>query len=106
MGADNNSLSFPNYQLIANSHDIKYFKVNKHMNLRNNIKRVLEYKGPCICELIMDSSQEQMPKAINRRDSQGKFIATTFEDMWPFLSKKEMSESTYDYYIKNLKKGD
>jgi len=107
MGSDRNSgLSFPDYKIIARSYDIKYLKVNNHMNLRNNIKKVLEYKGPCICELIMDTSQEQMPKAINRRNSQGKSIPTTFEDMFPFLSKKEIDESTYDYYIKKLKKGD
>ena len=107
MGSDSNSgLSFPDYKIIAKSYDIKYLKVYNHMNLHNNIKKILEYKGPYICELIMDTSQEQMPKAINRRNSQGKSIPTTFEDMFPFLSKKEIDESTYDYYIKKLKKGD
>ena len=52
----------------------------------------------------MDSSQEQMPKAINRRDANGKSAPTTFEDMHPFLSKQELFESTFNFYKKNIQR--
>ena len=43
-------------------------------------------------------------KAINRRDSSGKSIPTTFEDMHPFLLKKELLESTFKYYKQNIER--
>ena len=46
-----------------------------------------------ICELILDKEQEQMPKAINKRTSDGKSIPTTFEDMYPFLPKNELKSN-------------
>ena len=52
-------------------------------------------KGASICELIMDPNEEQIPKAINKRSPEGKSVPTRFEDMYPFLSKKELSSNSY-----------
>ena len=41
----------------------------------------------------MDPEQEQMPKAINKRDKNGKTIPTAFENLYPFLDEKEISAS-------------
>ena len=98
-------LSFPNYKFISNSYKIKYFKINNHYNLKRNLKNIINYNGPVICELIMDNAQEQMPKAINKRNKIGKSVATTFEDMYPFISKKEIDESTFNHYMQSLNKG-
>ena len=42
----------------------------------------------------MDPDEEQIPKAINRRDNTGKSIPTEFEDMYPF-TKKELNSSNF-----------
>ena len=63
-----------------------------------------QIKSAVICELIMDHSQEQMPKAINKRLPNGKTIATVFEDMYPFLKKEELLEASYENFIKEKKK--
>ena len=52
----------------------------------------------------MDNEQEQMPKAINRRNSEGISVPTTFEDMYPFLSKKELIKSSYDFFTKHKRR--
>ena len=39
-------------------------------------------------ELMIDPDQQHIPKAINRRDNTGKTIPSNFEDLYPFLSKK------------------
>ena len=36
------------------------------------------------------------PKAINRRNNLGKSIPTEFEDMYPFLPKKELNSNNLD----------
>ncbi len=97
MGADNSSgLTFPNYYEIAKSHKISYQKIKSHKNLNRNINQILKSKKSIICELIMNPDEEQIPKAINRRNDLGKSIPTEFEDMYPFLPRKELSSNNLD----------
>jgi acetolactate synthase I/II/III large subunit len=94
MGSDYESgLSFPNYELISKSHSIKYFKISDTKKIKNLVSKILKINEPVICELILDSEQEQMPKAINRRTLDGRSIPTTFEDMYPFLPKNELKSN-------------
>ena len=97
MGADNSSgLSFPNYNEIAKAHKILYQKIKSHKDLSKSIKKILKNKRATICELIMNPNEEQIPKAINRRNELGKSIPTEFEDMYPFLPRKELSSNNLD----------
>tara|TARA_Y100000590_G_scaffold397505_1_gene479115 strand:- start:27 stop:1805 length:1779 start_codon:yes stop_codon:yes gene_type:complete len=97
MGADNNSgLSFPDYKKISKSHNIFYKKIKNHKNLKTQIKKILNNKNAVICELIMDPNEEQIPKAINKRNAAGKTIPTDFEDMYPFLPRNELSSNNLD----------
>jgi hypothetical protein len=41
----------------------------------------------------MDPNEEQIPKAINRRNTEGKSVPTKFEDMYPFLSQEEIESN-------------
>jgi acetolactate synthase-1/2/3 large subunit len=94
MGSNYDSgLSFPNYKLLSRSHNIKYFKISDTKKIKNTISNILKINEPVICELILDSEQEQIPKAINKRTSDGKSIPTTFEDMYPFLPKNELKSN-------------
>ncbi|MAR77936.1 MAG: hypothetical protein CMD43_03215 [Gammaproteobacteria bacterium] len=94
MGSNSKTgLSFPNYKKIADSHNIKYFKISSNKDLDKNIREILKGNYPTICELIIDHNQEQMPKAINKRLPDGKSVATTYEDMYPFLSSDEIKEN-------------
>jgi acetolactate synthase-1/2/3 large subunit len=94
MGSNSKSgLSFPEYKKIADAHKIKYKKILNNKNLKSNLKKILLGNKPIICELMLDHNQEQMPKAINKRTSDGKSVPTKYEDMYPFLSAKEMNEN-------------
>ncbi len=94
MGSNSKTgISFPNYELLAKSHKIKYFKISNSNNLENKIKKTLSGNKPVICELILDHNQEQMPKAINKRKPDGRSEPTKYEDMYPFLSSDEIKEN-------------
>ena len=94
MGSNSKSgISFPNYKKIAQSHKIKYTKISNNKNLKSKIKKVLLGNKPIICELMLDHEQVQMPKAINKRMPNGKFVPTKFEDMYPFLTSEEIQEN-------------
>ena len=97
MGADKNSgLSFPDYSKIAKSHKMRYFKLTNHKNLNNILKKILNDKKSVICEIMMNPNEEQIPNAINRRDDKGKSLPTEFEDMYPFLPRKELKDNYLD----------
>ena len=97
MGSNSKSgISFPNYKEIAASHKIKYTKILSNKNLKKKLSKVLAGNKPIICELMMDHDQEQMPKAINKRIPGGKTVATKYEDMYPFLSEKELNSNNYE----------
>lgn len=96
MGADKGSgLSFPNYKILAQAHNIKYEKISNHINLDKKIKKILSSKTAVICELMMNPDEEQIPKAINRRNKEGKSIPTDFDDMYPFLQREEINSNRY-----------
>jgi acetolactate synthase-1/2/3 large subunit len=96
MGSNKSSgLTFPNYQKIAEAHNISFIKIKNHTELKKQINKINEKKEPLICELIMSPSQPQIPKMVNRRTPDGKIsINTDYEDLYPFLDldvlKKEL----------------
>ena len=98
MGADKKSgISFPNYKAIANAHDMIYKKITNHKNLKKELSKILNLKNAVICELIMSPNEEQIPKAVNRRDPvTGISMPAKLEDMYPFLSKDELSSNNLD----------
>ncbi len=97
MGADSSSgLSFPNYSQIAKSHKIDYQKINNHKDLIKNIVKIIKKKKAIICEIMMNPDEEQIPKAINRRNEFGRSIPTEFEDMYPFLPREELNSNNLD----------
>ena len=96
MGSTKSSgLSFPDYKKIANSHKLNYFLIKNQNGMNYKIDKILKTKKPLICEILMDPNEEQIPKAINKKDSSGKSIPTVFEDMYPFLSRLEFKKNLY-----------
>ena len=49
--------------------------------------------GSALIELMIDPDQQHVPKAINKRDENGKTVQSSFEDMYPFLSQDEVNEN-------------
>ncbi len=96
MGSTKSSgLSFPDYRKIANSHKLNYHLIKNQDNINNKIDKILKIKKPLICEILMDPNEEQIPKAINKKNSDGKSIPTVFEDMYPFLGRLEFKKNLY-----------
>lgn len=94
MGATKESgLSFPDMLKIAEAHEIPAIRLHSQKGLREQVRQVLDQPGPFICEIMMAHDQEQIPKAINRRLSDGTLRQTTLEDLYPFLDPKEVEEN-------------
>ena len=57
------------------------------------IKEVLNNNDPVICEVKLDPSFGFVPKASSTKLPDGTFVSRPLEDMWPFLSRKELKEN-------------
>ncbi len=94
MGVDGETgLSFPDFLKIADAHNISSVRLDSHAGLKEKMQAFLNSSGPGLCEIIMDHDQQQMPKAINRRNADGTMSPTALEDMYPYLDKAELKEN-------------
>ena len=93
MGSGKESLSFPDFQMVADAFGIPAVKIESQQNLESHLKSVLRWEGPVVCEIVMDASQEQAPRALNRRLPDGSMQPTALEDAFPFLDPKEIQEN-------------
>jgi len=94
-GADKASgIGFPNFELIAKSFELEFFKIDSLEKL-NNIKDILNYPYPLLCEVIVDPNQDFEPKLVSKLLEDGGFETPSLEDMYPFLSAEEMESNRY-----------
>jgi len=89
-GVDYSSgLSFPDSEKIANAYGIKYLSVSKNENIESVIQEFINYnEGPIILEIFC-CIQGRVPRLNAIKNEDGTFTNRPFEDMDPFLDRKE-----------------
>jgi acetolactate synthase-1/2/3 large subunit len=91
-GSDNESdLSFPNSEKIANAYGINYICARKNEDLEQVFENFLNSKSAVICE-VFSCIQQRVPKLSAVKNDDGTFTSRPFEDMEPFLSRKEFEK--------------
>lgn len=94
VGSDKTSgLTLPDIQKIAKSYNIASSKIINQKNLEKEVNKVLNSKGPFICEVIIDPKQQTQPKVSSKKLANGSMMSMPLENMWPFLSDKEIKEN-------------
>jgi acetolactate synthase-1/2/3 large subunit len=93
MGSEDKDLTFPSFKVLSEAFSLPYRIIDGNDNLNKKISEFLKIKGPAICELVLDPEQPQVPKHINRKDENGNVITSKFEELYPFLPKKELKEN-------------
>lgn len=91
VGADKNTgLTNPDFKFLSLSHHIKYEFIRSNKNLKDKIQKVLNIKGPVLCEVNISYFQKRTPKASSYIDKDGYIKSKPLEDMYPFLSEDEI----------------
>ena len=94
-GADSSSgVEFPDFSRLAEAFSLRYFCLD-HVNSLSAIPEILQTKGPLLCEVVVDPDQDFQPKLISKMRTDGSFHTPSLEDMYPFLSKDEMTNNIY-----------
>jgi acetolactate synthase-1/2/3 large subunit len=93
IGSNNKSgISSPNFTKLAEAYGFKTFKLKNNTELEDNINLVLNTEGPVLCEIMMTENQLLIPRVQSSKDTEGKIISTSLENMFPYLDAIEMKE--------------
>ena len=76
--------SFPDFSKVAKSYGMKSVKIDINSDISGEVKKVLEYEGPILCEVMIDNEQKLNPKLE---------FGNPLEDMSPYMSDEELSEN-------------
>jgi acetolactate synthase-1/2/3 large subunit len=82
-------VSIPNLEKIAAAYGIKYFKLSNNTTLEKDLKKILRYKGPVLCEVICPKDEPVVPSAASVKREDGTMVSRPLEDMMPFLDRDE-----------------
>jgi acetolactate synthase-1/2/3 large subunit len=92
-GADASSgLSFPEAGAIATAYGLKFFRIDAAADLSTVLAAVMAWRGPLICEVVVDPDQIWAPKLQSKLLEDGTFHTPPLDDMYPFLEKAEIEE--------------
>ena len=86
-------VSFPDFTAVAKSFGIKPFLMEEPGKMEEQIKEILEWKGPALCEVEAERNYQFSPKSASRIMPDGTIISAPIEDMFPFLDRKEYGEN-------------
>lgn len=88
-GADGR-LIFPNFQKISQAFGIKCSAIKRTEEIQKTFLEALHSRGPKLCEVIINKSQQFSPKLSSRKLEDGTMVTSPLEDMAPFLERDEL----------------
>jgi acetolactate synthase-1/2/3 large subunit len=91
-------VSFPNNKKLANLYNMKYFKIDSFKKMEKQIKKILNYNGTLLCEIILSNEYTFIPKLSSERKKDGSMLSKSLEDMHPFLDRKEFNLNMINNY--------
>lgn len=95
MGIDKASgVSFPDLKKIAKAYGIKYMRISKTEGLDSKLDKLIDHKGPIICEVFCPSDQLLIPRVASKQNEDGTMVSMPFDDMFPFLPREEYQRNT------------
>jgi acetolactate synthase-1/2/3 large subunit len=96
IGIDKESgVGFPDFKKLADAFGMPYYKILQENKCENQLEQVLNSDGPCICEVVVDPTQNFAPKSSSKVLPDGRIVSPSLEDMAPFLDRKEFEMIKY-----------
>ena len=85
-------ISFPDFSKIANAFGIECIKCERNSDIHKNLDKLFRYNGPILMEVSQLLDDPICPKVMSRTDEKGRMLSPALQDMYPFISEKEMKE--------------
>ncbi|WP_332445857.1 thiamine pyrophosphate-binding protein [Sphaerochaeta sp.] len=88
VGLDSESgVGFPDFRKLADAFGLRYFIISNEAKCNQQLDSVLHSEGPCICEVVVDPTQNFAPKSSSKVLPDGKIVSPSLDDMSPFLER-------------------
>ena len=68
-------------------------KISNEIEMNKKINRLLNTKGPIICEIMINKNYFFEPKVSSKRLPNGDLVSMPLEDMSPYLSREEFKKN-------------
>ena len=91
----NSGVEVPDFVQVAKAFGLPTARIRKNKDVEKEIKKVLAFKGPIVCELDCTSDYTFSPKLSARKLPDGTMISPSLEDMFPFLDRKEFEKARF-----------
>ena len=96
IGIDNQSgLMFPDFQKLGEAFGVPYYRIERESEAHKEVDTVLSEEGPCICEVVVDPSQNFEPKSSSKVLPDGRIVSPSLDDMSPFLDRDVYDQIRY-----------
>ena len=96
IGLDPSSgVGFPDWGKLADAFGLKYFEIDREDEIARHIQSVLQAEGPTLCNVIVDETQNFVPKLSSRVLPDGRIVSPSMDDMSPFLPREEYEGNRY-----------
>ncbi len=63
--------------------------IENQENLRADVRRVLDMKGPVVCDVNVVPDEMRAPRLQSYQKPDGSFVSKPLEDLFPFLPREE-----------------
>jgi len=87
VGTDTKSgVAMPDLEKIAAAYKLPFLRVEKIEELSAAIQKIVEMKGPILCEVLSGAAQEIIPTVSSYKKEDGSMESKPLDDMYPFMS--------------------
>jgi acetolactate synthase-1/2/3 large subunit len=94
IGADPASgVSFPDIIKLGNAYGFTTCQISNHDEIDEVLPKVLDAKGPVICEVFFPEDYKFAPKLSSKKLDDGTMISAPLEDLAPFLEREEFKKN-------------
>ena len=85
--------TLPDILKIVDAYGIKTYRIENQHNLKQELRYVLDYPGPIVCEVMLPVDGRLEPKITAKLLKDGSMVANPLEDLWPFLDRDEFAQN-------------
>jgi acetolactate synthase-1/2/3 large subunit len=90
LGSDkSNGLTIPDLSQVGAAFGLSSMVIKNQENLRADIRRILDMKGPVVCDLNVVPDEMRAPRLQSYQKPDGSFVSKPLEDLFPFLPRAE-----------------
>jgi acetolactate synthase-1/2/3 large subunit len=93
-GADRTSgVTLPDLEAVTKAYGLPFMRISEKGRLDEQVRKALDGKGPIVCEVMVASNEDRIPRASSYIKADGSMGSKPLEDLFPFLDREEFRKN-------------